>query len=180
MRASRRVLNLLQGIGSVFLIVVVIVLWAIIPELAPQMIALILGVSMIVFGIRSLIQYVTTFRHMIQGETMLYSGIIALDLGLLLMHAYNGSTILILIYLLGLRLFTGGIDAARALQAKKMGGRWKIQLLSGAVNVAIAVVGIVFIRNPNTIIYIYCLGLAFSAAGKFVAVFKKTAFEYIA
>ena len=169
MITSTRILNLLHAIALIFLIMLLLA----IPDIAPQLIAGVLGLTLIVLGIRSLISYVVTFRHMIRGKLTLYMGVLTLDMGLLIMHVQSNSRLIILIFLLGFRLFSGAINLAQALQSRKIGGQWRFKAVTGILNLGIALVGLLFIRHTETLIYIYSIGLAFSAVEKIIAAFRK-------
>ena len=97
-------------------------------------------------GIRLLIYYLRMARHMVGGKRVLISSIITLDLGLLTLQMVSISNTTILLYLLSIFAFTGVIDILRALEAKKYGSSWKLNLSHGIVNVLIAFTCIIFIK----------------------------------
>lgn len=103
----------------------------------------------------------------------LYIGIIVMDLGLLIIGSFNGSGILILIYLLGFRLVMGVIGVARALERKKSGASWKIRLAGGIISLLTVLVGIIFFREPEVVVDIYCIGLLISAVEHIVTAFRR-------
>lgn len=117
MKINKRILHILIGPGLILVAVLLISLG----EKGPEIIALVLGISMLIYGVRCLIVYFTKFRHMVGGRSQLYNGILTLDLGLLMLISFNTSTFLILVYLLGARLLSGGIDLMRSLESKKNG-----------------------------------------------------------
>ena len=92
----------------------------------------------------------------------LYIGIIVMDLGLLILGSFNGSSLLIMFYLLGFRLVTGAIDVARAIEARKNKAPWKIRLTAGIISLGTAL-GFIFFKDPYAVVDIYCIGLLFSA-----------------
>lgn len=176
MRISERFRNVLLAVGMLLLVVILIS----IPELGPPIIAIILGLTMIVAGIRYLIDYFSKFRYTVGGKSRFYTGVISLDIGLLLGSAFNGSTIIILFYLLGMRVVTGVITLLRALEAKKNNGQWKFAMFTAVFNFVIVVAGVIFMRNPTTVVYVYCIGLVVSAINLILQALRKTAIETIA
>lgn len=170
MGIPKRVLHILIGIG----LILVAVLLGLLGPLSPELIALILGFSMFGYGIRCFVAYFTKFRHMVGGRKQLYNGILTLDSGLLLLGSFNGSAFLILLYLLGIRLVTGAIDLARAIEAKKHNSPWIVKFLAGIISLATVVFGVIFFRDPETVVDIYCISLIISAVEHFITAFRKT------
>jgi multidrug transporter EmrE-like cation transporter len=170
MGIPKRILHILIGIGLILIALLLVLLG----EDGPDVIALILGISMLIYGIRCLVAFASKFRFMVGGRSQLYIGIIALDLGLLIISSFSGSTFLILLYLLGIRLVTGGIDLARAIESKKNGAPWKMKLFSGIVSLATVILGLVFFRDPETVVDIYCIGLLISAVEHFISAFRRS------
>jgi uncharacterized membrane protein HdeD (DUF308 family) len=169
MKIYNRILHILIAVGLLFVILLLGILG---PE-GTKLIALIIGISLIIYGIRSLVAFFLKFRFIVGGRMQLYIGIIVMDLGLLILSSFSGSNVLILIYLLGFRLVTGAIGVARALEAKKNGAPWKIRLAAGIISLATVLLGIIFFMDPEVVVDIYCLGLLFSAVEHFIAAFRR-------
>ena len=176
MKIHKRILHILIGIG----LILVAVLLVLFEELGPVIIALIVGISMLIFGIRCFVAYFTKFRYMVGGRNQLYIGILSLDLGLLLGSASSGSTFLILLYLLGIRLVTGVIDLLRALEAKKHNSPWVIKLIAGIISLGTVILGVIYFRDPETVVDIFCIGLVISAVEHFITAFRKSKAAIIA
>ena len=170
MKINKRILHILIGTG---LILAAILLFSL-GEDGPEVVALILGISMLVYGIRCLVAYFTKFRYMVGGRTQLYIGILTLDLGLLIGASFNGSMFLILLYLLGIRLLSGVIDLLRALESKKNDSPWVMKLLAAIVSLVTVILGVIYFSNPKTVVTIYCIGLAISAVEHFITAFGKS------
>ena len=147
------------------------------------LVGLILSVSLIAFGLRSLIFYFTMARHMVDGRNTLYVGVIALDLGVFTLSISDNQTLLISLYLLASYAFSGGMDILRALEARRFEApSWRLNLLTGIVNIAFAAVALFFglFRGGVTeLVDIYAAGLVFSACTQLVSAFRKTAIVYI-
>lgn len=169
MEIHNRILHILIAVG----LICIAVLLYFLGEDGPNVIALIMGVTLAIYGIRCLVAYFLKFRYIIGGRMQLYIGIIVMDLGLLIIGSFNGSGILILIYLLGFRLVMGVIGVARALERKKSGASWKIRLAGGIISLLTVLVGIIFFREPEVVVDIYCIGLLISAVEHIVTAFRR-------
>ena len=170
MRIHNRILHILIGLGLILVAILLILL----EESGPEIIALILGISMLIYGIRCFAAYFTKFRYMVGGRSQLYIGVLTLDLGLLMLTSFSASTFLTLLYLLGIRLLTGGIDLMRALESRKNQAPWIMKLLSAVVSLVTVVLGVIFFRDPATVVTIYCIGLGISAVEHFITAFRKS------
>ena len=142
--------------------------------------ASILSLSLFVYGIKTLIYYITMTRHMVGGRIMLYLAVVVLDLGMFTMMLTNIPKMYIALYLVVVYAFSGAIDILRALEAKKyQAPSWRFSLISGIINVVIAILCIVFIGSTNMIVYLYSAGLIYSAIARIITAFRKTAIVYI-
>ena len=170
MRLHNRIFHILIAIGLIFVAVLLLALG----KEGADAVALIIGISMLVSGIRSLVAFISKTRFMVGGRTQLYMGILTMDLGLLIISSFSGSTYLILLYLLGMLALTGGIGAARAMEAKKHGAPWKIRMLTGVLSLAMMLLGLIFFRDPETVVDIYSISLFISAVEHFYTAFRRT------
>jgi uncharacterized membrane protein HdeD (DUF308 family) len=163
-------MHVLIAVGLVFLSVILVLLG----EEGPTAIAIITGFGFLIFGIRTLGAYFLKFRHMVGGRSQFYIGILSMDLGLVVISTSHGSPYLLLLYLMGFRLITGGIDIARAMESKKNKAPWKMKMVSGIMSMATVVLGIVLFRDPEVVVDIYCIGLIISAAEHLLTAIRKT------
>ena len=166
MKIHNRILHILIAVGLIF----IVVLLGLLGNDGTKLIALIMGISLLIYGIRSLVAYFLKFRCIVGGRMQFYIGIVVMDLGLLIISSSSGSTILILIFLLGFQLVTG---VARALEARKNGAPWKVRLAGGIVSLVTVILGIIFFRDPENVVDIYCLGLIFSAVEHIITAFRR-------
>ncbi len=153
------------------------------PENGFFIVAVILTVSLLVYGVRTLIYYFTMARHMVGGRVVLYIGVIVIDLGVFSMTVADNPSFFIIIYLLLIHIFSGLIDILRALEAKRIEApSWKMTFASGVVNIAVGtaafIAGVVF-GSKDMLVYIYSAGLFYSAVLKIAMAFRKTAVVYI-
>lgn len=150
------------------------------PELGCALIAWILGISAAWKGLRMLVYYFSMARHMVGGKSILYQGIIILDFGLFTMGFATIPGQYIMVYLLLGHLFYGLVGVLRAMEIreKKMGS-WRLKLLSGAGDIALGLLCLVQINSVQTMVAVYCLGVLWSAVGRIVAAFRRTAVVYV-
>ena len=146
--------------------------------------ALILSLSLVVYGIRLTWYYFRMARHMVGGKMLLCQGILVLDIGLFSSSVITQSRVYVLGYLLVIYAFSGGIDILRALEAKRYGApAWKWKLISGCITIAaavtIGVAGFCF-GSVDFVVYGYCASLFYTAVTRLVTAFRKTAIVYIA
>lgn len=176
MSGGQRIKNVLIGI----LIILGAVILIAFPEEGIIITASILSLSLFVYGIKTLIYYITMTRHMVGGRIMLYLAVVVLDLGMFTMMLTNIPKMYIALYLVVVYAFSGAIDILRALEAKKyQAPSWRFSLTSGIISVVIAILCIVFIGSTNMIVYLYSAGLIYSAIARIVTAFRKTAIVYI-
>jgi uncharacterized membrane protein HdeD (DUF308 family) len=153
------------------------------PEPGYVIVAIIVTFSLIVYGLRMLLYYFTMARHMVGGKTVLYIGIIILDLGILTLTTIDDPKLFIVIYLLGVHAFSGLMAVLRALEAKRLNSPgWKWILSGGVLNLAVAVLAVIvgfFLRSQTNLSYLYAACLFWSACVELVSAFRKTAIVYI-
>ena len=144
---------------------------------------ILVGLLMLVCCIRCLILYFTMARHMVGGASILYKGIIVLDLAIFTLCMVDDPHMYIMLYLLGMHAFAGVMDILLAMEARRFGApAWKQSLGSGIVNLAVAVsavVAVLFLHSTTDLVYIYAGCLFYSACSQFVSAFQKTAIVYI-
>ena len=73
------------------------------PETGFYFVALILSVSLFLYAARSLIYYFTMARHMVGGKSILFRGIIVLDLAVFTFSMVDDPKLYIILYLLGMK-----------------------------------------------------------------------------
>lgn len=176
MSGGKRVWEMLLGLLTLVLCLIMIVE----PESGFKIVALILSTSLIVYGVREIVYYITMARHMVGGKSALYLGVIVLDIGAFAYTLVDVPSIYIVLYLLGVHAFSGAVDIMRSMEAKRLDApSWRFSMFSGAVNIAVAVLCVVFLKSPDMIVYIYTAGLAYSALARMVSALRRTAVVYI-
>lgn len=178
MTTIQRIRDILIGICMILLAAMMIIN----AEVGFKLIASILCVALFMLGLRYVVFYFRMARYMVEGRITLYEGIIILDvsvLGLMLTdfpHSY------LILYLMGIHAFSGVVDVLNALEARKLETPWKGKLLHGLINlfVAVSCVYFGFVKNDiDSVVYLYALGLLYSALNRIVGAFRRTAVVYI-
>ena len=145
--------------------------------------AVIVSVSLLLYGARTLLYYLTMARHMVGGRSILYIGIIVFDLGIFIFSAVEDPKLFVVIYLLGIHAFSGVMSVMRALEARRFASpSWKWILIDGAANTAVAVLAVIaglFLRSEADLAFLFAACLLYSACVQLSTVFQKTAIIYI-
>lgn len=175
MSKVQRVKNLITGIIMIICAAVMVLA----PEFGYSMVVAILSVSMFLVGIRSLLYYFFMARHMVGGQIMLYKGIILFDLGMLSMMLTSLPKVYVIIYLAAVNLLSGGMDMLGAIDARRMGGSWRLKFAAGLVSIVIALGCIAFAGNTEVMVCFYCIGLVYSAVLRIISSFRRTAIVYV-
>ena len=153
------------------------------PEFGFYFVALILSVSLLLYAVRSLLFYFTMARHMVGGKSILFRGIIVLDLGAFTISMVDDPKVFIVIYLLGIHAFAGLMGILRALEARRFQApAWRRSAVAGLSNLAVAgmaVVAGIFLHSTADLVYLYAGCLFYSACVQIASAFRKTAIVYI-
>ena len=176
-------MNLVQRVRSVIIGILLIIsafCIAFFPDSGHIIAILILGTTLIVYGIRFLLYYFNLAKNMVDGRMFLYISIIMIDIGAMSFVFANVSKVFIVLYLFGSHAFSGGVDIMRALEFKKYkAAHWRFRLTYGIINVAVGFFCVIFIGHFEFSLYIYSLGLLFSAISRIISAFRKTSVVYI-
>ena len=149
------------------------------PKEALMYVALVLGLWLLLSGIRRLVYYFTMARHMVGGLSLLFIAVIALDIGGLSIMLLDQPKLAIVMYLVGYNTFTALVGIVRVVESKMIDSRWKASLLHSIVNLVLAVSCLVFIRSDQIVIAIFCIGLFYAAGVRFVRAVRPTEIIYI-
>jgi len=179
-------MTLTQRIGKILRALVLCLTAWVMFKLGEQGFALVsalLSFGLIVFGARNLLYYFTMARHMVDGHSILYLGVIAFDFGIFTLSISDQYGVFIVLYLLGAHAFSGVIGILRAREARQFEApSWKISLAEGIANIGVAVAAVVFglfLGNMRSLTMIYAAGLIYSALLNLLSAFRKTAIVYI-
>ena len=147
---------------------------------AYMIVVAILSIGLAVAGIKDIIFYFTMARYMVGGKMILIQGVIIFDFAIITGSLANVPKIYIILYLIGIHAFSGVVEILRAREARKaVDGPWKMKFFHGTVNLILAIACLIFIRQSNTALIIYSMGLMYSAVVRLFDAFGKTAFVVI-
>lgn len=150
------------------------------PDLGCAAIVLVLGIAAALAGLRMVIYYASMARHMVGGQIILYIGVILLDFGLFSFGIADVPKQYIMLYLMLGHLFYGLVEILRAMEIRKQKlGSWRFKLLIGLGNLALGVLCLVQINSSKMTVYIYCLGVLWSALGRIVSAFRPASVVYV-
>lgn len=153
------------------------------PEEGYYLVTVVLCISLLLSGIRSLVFYFTMARHMIGGKEVFYKGLILLDVGLFTVTIVDVPVLYVICYILICHAFSGLVDIMKAFEARKIESpAWKASMTYGLCNLAIAVgtfVSGILYRSTSAVVWIYSAGLIYSAFVRIRTAFRRTAIVYI-
>ena len=177
MTIFRRIRTFLSGL----LMMIAAVLFVIIPGDDKYMIIIgIIAVGLAFKALNDIIFYFVMARHMVGGKMILFQGVVVLDFAILAASMSHVPKIYILLYLAGIHAFSGVVETLRAMEARRaVDGPWKMKFSHGIVNLVLATACLIFIRQSNTALIIYSLGLMYSAVVRLFDAFGKTAFVVV-
>jgi len=137
----------------------------------------VLSLGLLVIGLKNIIFYFTMARHMVGGKMILIQGVIVLDFALLTGSMSDIPRIYILLYLIVLHAFSGIVEVLRAMESRRtVSGPWKMKFIHGAVDFLLAFSCFIYIRQTNTALIIYSIGLLYSAVMRIANALRRTVF----
>lgn len=168
-------------------------IWQKITQITIAVVMIALGVLLIVFGedaykaviglyslalelmgIRMLVFYFRMARFMVGGRNILYRGILAFDFGVFAGSLVRVPQIYVLLFLSGTLAFSGLVDILRANESRGIAGAWKLKTFQGAMEILIALICIIFMRTSTLVVYVFSVGLIFSALMRIINAFRRT------
>ena len=175
MGKARRIGNFITGLLTITIGILLILY----PEEEYDDIVFFLGLIFFIKGIQMLAYYITMARHMVGGRMVLYLGLVLFDLGLFTISISDIPRVYVMLYLFIIRLVTGIIDILRALEAKSMEAVWIRKMLHGMINIILALYCIIFIKDLNTVVFVFSIGMIYSGYVTLITSLRKTAIVYI-
>ena len=150
------------------------------PAYGHVVIVLILSITLMFRGIRSIWYYAVLSRHMVGGLRTLFRGIIVFDAGLLTLALSEVPRIYVILYLSGVYIISGTIDILSALDARRQGSvHYKLKLTLGIINMLVGISCIALVKWVSYVVYIYAAGLIYNAIMRMINVFRKHEMVYI-
>ena len=175
MSMLQRISNFMRGLLSLLSGCIIILA----PEPGFIIAMLILGFSLLFYGLRTVIFFFRMARHMVGGQSMLYYGVIIMDFGVFTLALSDMPKLYLALYIVGVYAFSGVVDIMRSLEARSYEASWRMNFAAGAANVAVAILCMAFIGSADMLAYVYGAGLIYSAIMRFINTFRRTAVVYI-
>ena len=171
MTAFRRIKEIIHGIISLGCAAEMLAY----PSDGYTLVIYLLGISLTLYGLGTLIYYFQMARFMVGGRTMLYIGIIAFDFGVFTNTLTDVPHYYILLYLILIHAFSGLVEILRVMEARRYGAKsWRLKLAHGIINLVMAFSCIVFIKQLKAAVFIYSLGLIYSAVMRIISACRRT------
>lgn len=147
----------------------------------PSKVMTVIGIGLTAVGVRTILYYFTMARFMVGGRLSLYKGIITADLGLITISVIDTlPNTYMIIYLVVVHGFAGLIELLRAIESIEYGNkRWKMKMTHGIVDLGMAALCLILVRDIGIAVTVYCIGLVYSAVLRVISAFSKTTIVYI-
>lgn len=175
MSTSKKITSVLTGIVMIAFCVVMLLN----PDVGCYIVIPLLGLSLLLYGIKLLIYYFTMAIHMVDGKLVLYESLIIIDFGVFTGFMATVPAVYGIIYLVGSVVVSGVLDIMEARESKKMGGHWRLSFYFAALEILSIIPMLIFIDSQRSLVYIYCFMLLHSAIGKIISAFRKTDVVYV-
>ena len=172
----------LQRIRDILLGIIMIMtagLMLLLPDEGYLIIILVLSLVYSFQGLSTIIYFFTMARFKTGGRAILFKGVILLDFGILTGTLTDVPRIYRLLYLVGIHAFSGVVELLRAREAASFGGSWKLKMFHGILDLGMALICIVFIRQLSIAVIIYASGLVYSAVLRIISACRRTRLIYI-
>ena len=171
-----RIKNIIIGIA----IIMVSISMLVFPGIGYYMATLILGVALLIDGIKQFVYFLSMGIHMIGGKMILYRALITMDLSFFILSIRGIGQRYMMVYFIIYYIFAGIIIIFRAYESRKAeAGFWKWKLMNGFIKVAVAIMCIIYNNSEDVMLYLMCFGLIISAVTRIGVALKKTAIIYI-
>ena len=180
MTKRNRIINILRGVLSILLALLLII----IPNGGLTLVLFIIGIGLTLKGIQTLLYYFSIARHMVDGKLVLCQGLIFLDLGMFTSSIADNPAGFLIAYIAAVDAFTGLVSILHSLEAKRNGSlKWKNDFIFGLVSVFLAVIVLIggfVLKRPYVSVCAYAFGLIYSSVMQITSAFRRNAIVYIA
>ena len=176
MSKFNRIKNIVIGI----VIIIVSIFMFIFPGIGYYMATVILGVVLLIDGIKQLVYFFSMGIHMVGGKMILYRALITMDLSFFILSIKGIGQRYMMAYFVIYYFFAGIITIFRAYESRKVEAAfWKWKMITGIIKVAISIMCIINNNSEDIMLYLMCFGLIVSAITRIGKALKKTAIIYI-
>lgn len=136
--------------------------------------------TLIIYGLKQTLYFFTMARHMVGGRMILYRGVIILDIGLFMLLTLDDPSIYVALYLIGGLALSGAIAILKGLEAKKLQIKsCNRTIFYGIVKIIIAGFSLFHLNSYNMLVYIFAVGVVFSALTRIAEALRKSAIIFV-
>lgn len=176
MSKFNRIKNIIIGIA----IIMVSISMLVFPGIGYYMATVILGVALLINGIKQFVYFISMGIHMVGGKIILYRTLITLDLSFFILSIRGIGQRYMMVYFIIYYFFAGVITIFRAYEScKAEAAFWKWKLITGIIKVTVSIMCIINNNSEDIMLYLMCFGLIVSAITRIGKALKKTAIIYI-
>lgn len=138
-----------------------------------------IALVLVIRGFKSLWQYVTMARFMVNGGRQLVLGLILADAGMFTLISLKDGQTITSLFLMVYMLFSGVVKLLQALQWRMQEASWKAPMIQGLISMAAFVLCIAYFRSPDVITVIFSAGLMLNGVTRVASTFQTTDIVYI-
>lgn len=139
-----------------------------------------IGVVITINGLKDLIFYISSARHMVGGGRIFINSVIMMDLGLISFMILYESPVIAMLYLVSIFVVMGAIDIARSIETKKNEYKfWFVGLIKGILAILVGVACFILADSIDIMLLVFGIGLIVIAVEGIAMSFTKSAIEYI-
>lgn len=176
MSFRKRFYNIITGLIMIFYGILI----CLDPETGTEAVISILSVSLMLKGVHQIGYYMTMARHMVGGKNIMYRGVLLMDTGLFLLLILDNSRVYATFYLIGGLALSGAISILRGIEARRLQVKsWRITLGTGIIKLVIAATSVFFISSVRVLVYIFVVGLFYSALVRIYEALRKSAIIFV-
>ena len=172
----RRIFSFLVG---VVMILTAFFIWDN-PYIGQILVAFFILVGFLIKGIKALVYYFSLARYKIGGISVLYRGLLFINLSLFTLSLHSIPVEYAMIYIIVVTAASGAVDFLRALEVKRTSDkRWILKMIPGILQVVLSLACLFMMNSPDMLVSVYGLSLIFSGIGRIIKAFRRAAVLYV-
>lgn len=165
---------------ALLMIAAAIILVALPDKNALDIVLFFVSIGFAIKGIKDIVFYFVMARHMVGGKMILFQGVVVFDFAMFTGTLTGVPQFYVMIYLISIHAFSGVIEVLRARESRRtVDGSWLMKMSHGIINIILALMCIIYIRDTPTAVTIYSAGLIYSAIMRIISAFRRTSFILI-
>ena len=150
------------------------------PDIAFDALAFGVGITLVYYGVRYLLYYLTHAQHMVGGKWFLLIGLIMFDMGVFAVAVYDKAQMITLIYVISAHFIAAVLGLIRTIGDKKDNNpSWKLHLAQSIAGFIQVILCVIFIRSVMIPVCLYCIYTIYTSVLMIISAFRKTAIVYV-